>query len=109
MKMKKLNKAAVILCSVISTAALLTVSVSAENTYAQGIGRWILDGVFWVIVIAAVVIMLKQIMSQNISKAVITFLVAAVLCFLTTEAGITALKSLGAAIAGIAGLTGSGG
>ena len=71
----------------------------ASNTYAKNAAMWILDGVFWIVIVFALIGAGGCFMKRNVTGGVIIILLGAIICMfcknpsLFTEIGNT-LKSI---------------
>lgn len=75
---------------------------AAENTYAKAGAEWILDGLFWVVVVCAIAGISFSIIKRNLTGALSTVLGAAIALVIINDPNI--LKSLGDTLKGILGL-----
>lgn len=49
--------------------------------YAKNGATWLLDQLFWVAVVVAIIIFIKNLMARNTVSSIVTFIVGAVVCF----------------------------
>jgi len=95
---KIIKRAAAFLC----TAVLLTMPAAAANTYAENGAKWILDGVFWVVIVLGIFGAGMSIVKRNVTAALGIIIGSALVCVLCSNPEI--IVSLGNAIKGILGL-----
>lgn len=71
------------LASIISVFLIMTSNiVFATNTYAQKGAAWILDGLFWVVIVVAIVLIINFLAKNSISKVVVTVIIASVIAII---------------------------
>jgi len=83
--MKKLHKITVIVAVVIAVSAILTVQVTAEGeNYAEKAGKWILENLAWVFLVAGIAGAGFAALKRNVTGAIISLAAGALLfvvCF----------------------------
>lgn len=57
------------------------VSFASDANYAERGGKWLLDQLFWVAIIAVVFIFIKNLIARNTVASVTTFIVGGLICF----------------------------
>ncbi len=96
---KKIFKTAlpIVLMIIISS-----ISFAATNTYAKNFGEWLLDGLFWAIIIAGIWYAYKYMAQRNIIAGIGIILTTAFFAYLVKNP--TVLSNLGSTLKGIIGL-----
>lgn len=64
---------------------LLTTVCMATNTYAEAGAKWILDGIFWIVLVAGISVAAKAAISRNMVATVVILLSTGLLCMLCND------------------------
>lgn len=101
--MKTVNKSfraflAIILC----VALMSTVCMATSNTYAEKGGTWVLDGIYWLVLVGGVWWGGMSVIKRNITAGVGILIGAAIIMVITKNPSI--LENLGTAMKNILGL-----
>ncbi len=87
----------------LSLSLLLSASnVFAENTYAENAGKWFLDGIFWIVLVAGIFGTAMAAIRRNMLSALGIGVTTAILLVIIKDYSI--LVNLGNALKGIIGL-----
>ena len=77
-------------------------SVYASNTYAEKAGRWILDGLFWVVVIASIFGIAMAVVKRQLIVAITILVASALVLIIINDPNI--ILTIGNTLKGIIGL-----
>jgi len=88
----------------ISSLAVIAVPVKvlADNAYAEAGANWILDGLFWVLVVAMIGGIGMAVIKRNLTGALITLVVGGIVLVIVKDPNI--IVNIGTALKGVLGL-----
>lgn len=96
------ERAITVLCTTMATTILFTVPAHATNTYAEAGAKWVLDGIFWLVLVAGIFGAGMSAIKRNATAAVGIIIATALICVVCQNP--ETISNIGSVLKGILGL-----